>query len=594
MKTKKSGLLRGFYNDFIGSENRFLFFVWSAALILILGFGFVLNTTTVSILGVAESREYQVNFDTSVEIKHVYVFPSQTVKKGDLLVELNQSALALQLRTLKARYDKLIAEQRLRDQISRITNDTQGLSRGADPLLVDIADSKREMDLIESRMKNLFVFAEVDGTVGAVNFKNGEKAPAFAPLITLLPMNPSYVNAFMNENLPNPLVVGQSVDVSSSSGQTVQGIITQVGARIVPIPERLFRNPNLTAWGREVMIKIPPRNGFLLGEKVSIHKNWGISFLSQAQADAKTKAWTEAPQELVQEVKIPTVFSDEFAPELSGMVYLPEMKQFIVVSDDYPEERPFLMLMNEEGELQDRPLYIENLEKMEDIESISRVGDHLYVMSSLSATKKGKLNSERQIFAQIKRMGLRLVLEGKVDLRESLLTVMARSADPLLQRLARADSTFEVEGHFIDQKSLYISVKRPILDKKELLVLKVSGIDKVFAGDSLKATDVSVFRHLKLPWADPAMELLVTDLIHENNTIYFSTSCLNSPCSALWRLGANADKAELVQEFPLRHLEGLGVLSHAGKIFGVFDSKRGPRYFTVLLPAPLPVNEGTR
>lgn len=590
MKTKKSGLLRGFYNDFIGSENRFLFFVWSAALILILGFGFILNTTTVSILGVAESREYQVNFDTSVEIKHVYVFPSQTVKKGDLLVELNQSALTLQLRTLKARYDKLIAEQRLRDQISRITNDTQGLSRGADPLLVDIADTKREMDLIETRMRNLFVFAEVDGTVGAVNFKNGEKAPAFAPLITLLPMNPSYVNAFMNENLPTPLVVGQTVEVSAASGQTVQGIITQVGARIVPIPERLFRNPNLTAWGREVMIKIPPRNGFLLGEKVSVHKSWGISFLSQAQADAKTKAWTEAPQELVQEVKIPTVVSDEFAPELSGMVYLPEMKQFVVVSDDYPEERPFLMLMNEEGELQDRPLYIENLEKMDDIESISRVDDYLYVMSSLSPTKKGKLKSERQMFVKIKRMGLRLVLEGQVDLRESLLKAMKASADPILQRLARADSPFEVEGHFVDQKALFVAVKGPVLDQKELLILKVSEIDQVFVEGSLKAADVSVFRHLKVPSADSGMELSVTDIIRENNTIFFSTSCRNSPCSALWQLGTNGDKAELIQEFPLRHLEGLGVLSHAGKIFGVFDSKRSPRYFSL----PLPVNEGTR
>ena len=177
-----------------------------------------------------------------------------------------------------------------------------------------------------------------------------------------------------------------------------------------------------------------------------------------------------------------------------------------------------------------------------------------------------------------------------MDLRGSLLKVMARSADPLLQRLARAESGFEVEGHFIDQKSLYVSVKGPILDQKELLILKVSEIEKVFAGESLKSDEISVFRHLKLPWADPAMEPLVTDLIHDNNTIFFSTSCRNSPCSALWRLGANSDKAELIQEFPLRHLEGLGVLSHAGKIFGVFDSKRSPRYFSLSLP----MNEGTR
>ncbi|MNT19943.1 hypothetical protein D3C72_1552310 [compost metagenome] len=271
------------------------------------------------------------------------------------------------------------------------------------------------------------------------------------------------------------------------------------------------------------------------------------------------------------------------------MTYLPEMKQFVVISDDYPEDRPFFMLMNEQGELQDRPLYIENLERMDDIESLSRVDDHLYLLSSLSVTKKGKQKSERQMFAKIKRQALRFVLEEQVDLREVLLAAMANSSDPVLQNLAHRPAEFEVEGHFVDQNSLYLSLKGPILEQKELLILKVDDFEKIFAHQNLKASDISVFSHLQLPWSDPQAELLVTDLIHENNAIFFSTSCRNSPCSALWRLNLKADKAELIQEFPLRHLEGLGVLSHAGKVFGVFDSKRSPRYFSL----PLPVNKGT-
>lgn len=584
-----TGLLRGFYRDFIGGENRFLFAVWVCALTLIFALGFVLNSTPVSILGVAESREFQVNFDTSVEIKHLYVFPSQTVKKGDLLIELNQSELTLQLRTLKARYDKLLAEQKLRDQISRIAQETQSLQMGADPLLVDIADTRREIDLIEARLKNLFVFAEVDGTVGAVNFKNGEKAPAFAPLLTLLPLSPSYVNAFMNENLSTPLEVGQSVDVSSASGRTVQGVVTQVGARIVPIPERLFRNPNLMAWGREVIVKIPPRNNFLLGEKVSLHKSWGVSFLSQAQADAKKAAWAEAPQEMVQEVQIPPAFMDEFTPELSGMVYLPGLKQFAVVSDDYPDERPFLMLMNETGELQERPLYIEHLDQMEDIESISRAGDYLYLMSSLSATKKGKLKSERQMFVQLKRQGLRVVLENQVDLRLALLKALSQSSDPVLKSLASDSREFEVEGHFVRKSDLFLAIKGPVVAGKELLILKVTDFAKIFSSGTLSPMSVSVYHHSKLAWSDPHVEIVVTDLIEEDSNIYVATSCRKSPCSALWRLRENAERAELMQEFPLAHLEGLGVLSHAGKIMGVFDSKRSPRYFTL----PLPVSKGS-
>jgi hypothetical protein len=342
------------------------------------------------------------------------------------------------------------------------------------------------------------------------------------------------------------------------------------------------------AWGREVMIKIPPRNNFLLGEKVSIHKSWGISFLSQAQADARKADWVEIPQEVVQEMKIPRVLSDEFDPELSGMAYLPEMKQFVVISDDYPDQRPFLMLMNEKGELQERPLYIENLEQMEDIESISTVGDHLYLMSSLTTTKKGKLKAERQMFIKVRRHGLSFTLEGQVDLRSLILQAIGQSQNAILKSLAKNQAEFEVEGHFIDKNALFISVKEPILNQNELLILQVNDIEKVFAGTSLSPSDISVFRHLSLPQTDPNIELRVTDLIRENNTIFFSTNCQKSPCSALWSLNLNADKPELIHEFPLGHLEGLGVLSHAGRIYGVFDSKRSPRYFSL----PLPVNSG--
>lgn len=582
---KKAGLLRGFYQDFVGSENRFLFGVWICALALIFVLGFVLNSSPVSILGVAESREFQVNFDTPVEIKHLYVIPSQTVKKGELLVELGQGELTLQLRTLKARYDKLLAEQKLRDQISRIVQESQRLAAGADPLLVDIQDTKREIELVESRLKNLFVFAEVDGTVGAVNFKNGEKAPAFAPLLTLLPLSPSYINAFMNENLSTPLEVGQLVEVSAASGPSIQGVVTQVGSRIVPIPERLFRNPNLLAWGREVQVKIPPRNQFLLGEKVSLHKSWGVSFLSQAQAEAKKAAWMETPQDILQEVRIPLALTDEFTPELSGMVYLPELKQFVVVSDDYPEDRPFLILMNEEGELQERALSIENLDLMADIESISRSGDFLYLMSSLSTTKKGKLKPERQMFVKIKRQGLRFNMEKQIDLRAALLKAFRQSSDLTLRELAQQAQAFEVEGHFVKNGDLYLSLKGPILDQKELLILKVADFEAMLTKGSLSPAAVSIYHHSKLPWPDTSIDLQVTDLIENQGQVYIATSCHKSPCSALWRLRNQAATAELVQEFPISHLEGLGVLEHAGKLMGVFDSKRGPRFFTLPLAA---------
>jgi hypothetical protein len=44
-----------------------------------------------------------------------------------------------------------------------------------------------------------------------------------------------------------------------------------LGSRIVEIPERLRKNPDLKTYGREVLIAIPPSNLFLQKEKVILN-----------------------------------------------------------------------------------------------------------------------------------------------------------------------------------------------------------------------------------------------------------------------------------------------------------------------------------
>ena len=88
---KLSAVFRSLLHDVIGPDNKVLLFAWILAVTVILSLGFFLSSESVVVLGVAESREYQVNFDSAVEIKQVHVQPGQIVQKGDLLVELKQS-----------------------------------------------------------------------------------------------------------------------------------------------------------------------------------------------------------------------------------------------------------------------------------------------------------------------------------------------------------------------------------------------------------------------------------------------------------------------------------------------------------------------
>lgn len=575
MKILKS-FLRSIFEDVVNTNNRFLFGCWCLAVILIVFFGLFVNSESVGILGLAESHEFQVSFDSAVEIKQVHVLPGQVVKKGDLLLELSQENLNLQIRVLKSKYEKLSAELKLRQQISSLTRDMTRLPQSADPLQVELSSIKSEIDILEKRLRSLFVFAEVDGAVGAVNFKNGEKAPAFSSLLTLVPLNPTYINGYVNENLISTVKVGQMVEVFSNSGHSVYGRIINIGSRIVPIPQRLLRIPTLSAWGREVVVKIPSNNQLIVGEKVSVKKTWGLSIFSAAQAGEEELKWKNVGSG-INEIGFPSSITNRFSPEISGLVFLPELRKFALIADDYPQSRPLILLMDELGEVSEQMLPVEGLQEMKDIESISMEGSYLYLLSSMSSNRKHVSKKSRQLFAKVKREGLNLFLENVVDLRKTLFSAMKKSEDPELRKiieLGTGEEDFEVEGHFVANNELFISLKHPVLIPNEGLILRIKSLHRLFEQKTLSAADISVAYRFNITLPDRQVTSVLTDIINVENTIYAATSCRAEKCSAIWKLRDDAKFPELIAEFNENKLEGIAVLPQSKKIYGVFDHKR--------------------
>lgn len=563
--------LKSLEEDLVGPDNRRLFWSWCLAVVIVFVVGFIFNSDSVSILGVAESREYQVNFDSPVTIQQVHVVAGQVVKKGDLLLELNQSELEAHLAVLKSRFDKLKAEIKLRDQISNLASEVIDIPEGADPLKTEWFDTQREIRLVEDRLKNLFVFAEVDGRVGAVNFKAGEKVSSFAPIVTLLPLQPTYVNGFINENLYSNLELGQPVEVQGTHGKAVQGQVISLGARIVPIPERLLRIPSLHAWGREVLVQIPPNNTFLVGEKVSVRKIWSGSWMPLAQADENKRVDGKTITD-PEVLEFPDEITEKFQPEISGMVYIPELKQFVMTSDDYPKDKPFLMLMTVPGKVPRQVLSLEGLEKMEDIESISYHDSNLYLLSSLTPTKRGKIKKSRQLFAEVKRRGMNFRLEAKVDLLQEIQNALGNTLD----------ADMEVEGHAIQGKDLYLALKNPTTSG-EILILKVAQFEKMFAGLPLESGDVTIARRLQLVLPDKDVEVLVTDLIFVGDDIYLASSFKGKTGSGIWRIDNATGAVSLLQEFSRKHLEALGYLPCSHQIYGVFEGGHNTYLATLTL-----------
>jgi multidrug resistance efflux pump len=570
--------------DLVGPGNSRVFLVWCCAVVVLIGVGFYLNGDSVSILGVAESREYQVNFDRPVAIKQIHVLNGQNVKKGDLLLELNQSELEMQLYMLKSRADKLSAELKLRDQISSVVQDGHLLPKNADPLRIEWQDTQREKGLVEERLKNLFVFAEVDGQVGAVNFKVGEKVPAFSPILTLLPPTPTYVNGYINENLYSQIEVGQSIEVASVSGAIIRGRVLSLGSRIVPIPERLLRIHSLPAWGREVVVQIPAKNSFLIGEKVSMRRPLISTFFKVAQADEIQNPDAGIASD-PEKIEIPEEILESFQPEISGMVYIPELKKFILVSDDYPKNKPVLLLMNDAGQVQKEVLPIEGLDKMEDIESLSYQNSKLYLMSSLSPTKSGVSKQKRQLFASVIRKDMNFQLLSQIDLREALLKALQSSQDEVLQNIAKAQYELEVEGHAIRNNDLYLALKNPIGISKEFVILKIRNFEDVFKNIPLTSDAVSVAYRVTLPATEEGVQVLVTDMIFFNNQIFLASSFKGQDRSAIWKIDEQNNTINLIQEFKRKHLEALGILTKSCRLYGIFEGKEGNFVTTLSLPA---------
>ena len=154
-----------------------------------------------------------------------------------------------------------------------------------------------EIDYYKDEQNQLEILAPSDGLIGNIPCKEGENFPAFKTFINFYERNPTIVKGFVHESLILQVKVGDSLLVSSTLHPELQitGIVTGLGSRIVEIPERLRKMPEIKTYGREVLISIPADNNFLQKEKVMLNslneapKNSFASLFSLLRSQTSTK-----------------------------------------------------------------------------------------------------------------------------------------------------------------------------------------------------------------------------------------------------------------------------------------------------------------
>lgn len=179
------------------------------------------------------------------------------------------------LSPIETEIENLKEERQLKLSQIQLQIDTleKHLSSPENPVDVRTKSLERELTLLLEEKKKLLVYARSDGIVGSVLCKIGEKISPFVPIMTLYKESPSFVKAYIHEKVHHMAKVGEDVEVISLSDmdKRVMAEIVGTGSRIVEYPMRLRKRPDFQILGREVEIRLPKENPFLLGEKVMVY-----------------------------------------------------------------------------------------------------------------------------------------------------------------------------------------------------------------------------------------------------------------------------------------------------------------------------------
>jgi multidrug resistance efflux pump len=518
----------------------------------------------------------------------------RSIKKGEndseKLDELS-NPIAVRIQQLKRALDLALDSSKISEK--RLSNE---MLYQSEPLAERAKGLQKELDILFKAKQQSAKISPITGIVGVICFKEGEKVPPFTPICSLHTESPSFIRGYIHENAYSQVAVGQKVRVSSlANKQTfVAGEVIGVGSRIVEYPIRLRKNPEMLMWGREVTIRIPEVNKFLLGEKVMIsiidHPTTVIGDLGELSilGSVVYAAGTTVPGTSLRKDGL-LMFTDIVPAEkaniasrieASGALYLEDIDKYLVISDDTEKKTPSLFIMNSAGKIE-KETVIAGVQAINDMEGVAPGDDgSVYILTSQSRNKKGNLPSERKLFLWLARNGERFALKGSIQLSDVLLAAAQKKPDQAWAKyLSKAigDSTLDIEGVAFRKGELFLGIKSPLLDECAV-VLNIGRADKLFDTTSFTALNIAIWRQWKL--IDPATGAPagISDLHFAGDVLYAlavaETRINDSPktSGALWLYRIGDKQPVCNQHYSGLKPEGIAFNRRTGELLVTFDN----------------------
>ncbi len=443
---------------------------------------------------------------------------AELVEQTDLVTK--HLANAAVLNSLQLRRAALAKQVDAASSVLRVLRGNASAAQGRTELLD--ADANDQLAPLQARLQaadlrvaqlsrerdGLTLRAPVDGVIDALPLHIGDLAAPQAPVATLVSPDAQRVVTCIPEARAGSVEIGLEADVTSLPDQArTTGAVESITGTIAPLPARCQMPGSKTLMmGRVAIIALDEPLGGLPGQtqmvKFSARRRphprpapAAAPPVPEPPAAGGSGA-VEAPAVLDVPVELASM-----KLELSGLVWVPALDRFVIVSDDTGPlgtngHPPWLFTMSATGALDRRPIVVAGVDELDDLESIS-IDDRgdLWLLASLSTSKKGKWPAARRRLAHvvIEKSGA-MRADHVVDLGGLL-----ESATPAIRAGLGVSElrTLDIEGMTFHAGALYLGLKAPVDRDGRAQIWRVATPSKLLAGD-LAGAGLSSWATVKL------------------------------------------------------------------------------------------------
>ena len=325
----------------------------------------------------------------------------------------------------------------------------------------------------------VWLTSPADGRVESIEARPGDAIAPSSTVVTVVGGDTRRVITCVPESRIAEVEIGDSAEVRPSlGGEAVRGAVESLTPAVAILPERC--QPLLgkqAVYGRVAVVVLDEPVPAMPGQTQLIAFGPG----HRASTTGVPSTLTAAAPRLID---IPPRIADASAFEASGLVWVPRLDRYVVISDDTGRgdiHPPWLFTMTRRGVVDPDPVAVEGIDQFDDLESIAPGdNDALWLLSSQSVSRAGKRPRHREVLARVVPSERGYKLDAKIHLA----SLLEAAPEPVRRELGVVDThLLDIEGMACRHGALYLGLKAPADAQGRAIIWRISAPERLLHGD---------------------------------------------------------------------------------------------------------------